>query len=127
MVAPETIQTPLPELEPSEVYAIGDVVRIKDSAYPDDTLWLLTMPAKDTPIGSEMGGLMIDEKGNPLAGDTGSILVANITEVVGPRRTLDQVIELSAKAFEAKYGDTIPHDQVVTMFTKQVKSLSEER
>lgn len=119
MVETETIQTPAPELEPSQEYGIGDVVKLKHSLDPE-AMWLLTTPIKDTPDGPMTGGIPIDNNGNGLGLD-GSILIEDIKEKIGTRKTVDEVTSIYLDMFAVKFGNTIPTEQVVGILKRQMK------
>lgn len=126
MVAAEqqTLHSEKPENEPISEYVIGDTVRTKGSLNPDQ-LWLIASLAKDTPSGAEMDAIPVDSEGNPLGGDTGTISVDDIVEkTASPQKTQEEVLAIAAIAFEAKYGNTIPHDEVIAMFERQFESKS---
>ncbi len=125
MVETEAIQTPAPELEPSQEYGVGDVVRLKHSLDPEAT-WLLTTPIKDTPDGPMTGGIEIDKDGIGLGVD-GSILIDDIKEKVGPRKTHDEVKAIYVDAFENKFGKTIPREEVIAMLERQIGAESADK
>jgi hypothetical protein len=125
MVETEIKQTSLPEHESASTYAVGDVVKLRNSVNPD-ALWLLTTPIKETPDGLMTGGIEVTQDGKGLGVD-GSILVNDIIEKVGPRKTRQELTEIYIDAFETKYGNTIPRAEVAAMLARQIGEEPSER